>query len=149
MAWGRKSKPETTVAGVPQADPASQAALDPSVEIELDEEEAAGNPGYTYIGDGMEIKGSVSTASSLAVAGFIEGDVNSAGNVQVYADAVIQGSVSAQGVTVAGTIEGNVTASGRLHIGKTGKVTGDVEVKALQVEEGGALLGRCKMTGGA
>jgi cytoskeletal protein CcmA (bactofilin family) len=99
----------------------------------------------TYIGDGMEVKGSISTGSSVIVAGFVEGDVNSAARVDVFPDAVVQGSVTGQTVNVAGTIEGDVNASGRLHISSTGKVQGDVEVKSLHVEEGGAFLGRCKM----
>lgn len=161
--WGKKREEEQP----PQAAPVpgqAPASIDPSVEIDLDEDDVeaeASSPGTstpaatsspampasneTFIGDGMEIKGSVSTASGLVVAGFIEGDVNSGGHVEIWPDAIIQGSVSAQSVNVAGKVEGNVTTSGRLQITASGQVRGDVEVKSLQVEEGGGLLGRCKM----
>lgn len=163
--WGKKREEELP----PQAAPVpgqAPASIDPSVEIDLDEDDdaatsqpsassgpapaATSSPAMpasnvTFIGDGMEIKGSVSTASGLVVAGFIEGDVNSGGHVEIWPDAIIQGSVSAQSVNVAGKVEGNVTTSGRLQIAASGQVHGDVEVKSLQVEEGGGLLGRCKM----
>jgi cytoskeletal protein CcmA (bactofilin family) len=146
MAWGRKSR---------ESKPVESSALPPGVEepepelaIEVEEAEVpstSSSKSMTFVGDGMEIKGTVATASSLIVAGFIEGDVNSAGHVEVRREAVIQGTVAAQTLTVHGAVEGNVTASGRLHIASTGKVDGDVQVAALQVDEGGSLLGRCKM----
>lgn len=153
--WGKKREDEKPPPPVAQS-PAPIPGVDPSVEIEVDDDDppsaasakprlSARQDSVTFIGDGMEIKGSVSTASGLVVAGFIEGDINSGGHVDIWPDASVEGSVSAQSVNVNGQIKGNVTVAGRLHINEKGKVHGDVEVKSLQVEEGGALLGRCKM----
>ena len=149
-SWGRKNKLNSgpSAGAIPQSQ-----TPDPSVEIEIGDVDASGPMAAaapaagtrTYIGDGMEIKGSISTGSSLVIAGFVEGDVNSAAQVEIVSDAVVQGTVTAQVVNVAGTIEGNVNASGRLHIAATGTVDGDVEVKSLKIEEGGSLSGRCKM----
>lgn len=100
----------------------------------------------TTIGEGMEIDGSVTSASDLDVYGVIEGDVNSSGHVQVHPRAIVKGMISAQSVNVEGSIEGDVSTRGKLYIGAEGRVEGDVRVKSLNVEEGGSLLGRCMMT---
>lgn len=98
-----------------------------------------------YITEDTTIRGSVTTASSLTVAGAIEGDINAGGEVSILEDAMVKGDVSGPNVSVAGKVEGRISASGRLVIGAAGEVRGDISVRALLIEEGGTLEGQCSM----
>ncbi|HWB78997.1 MAG TPA: polymer-forming cytoskeletal protein [Nannocystaceae bacterium] len=98
-----------------------------------------------YIAEDTTIKGSITTASSLTVAGAIEGDINAGGDVTILPDANVRGDVSGPTVTISGKVEGRVSASGRLLITSKGHVHGDIAVRALLIEEGGTLQGQCSM----
>jgi cytoskeletal protein CcmA (bactofilin family) len=100
---------------------------------------------HNYITEDTTIKGSITTASSLTIAGAIEGDVNAGGEIVILGDAVIKGDVSGPNVTVQGQVEGRINASGRLLITSSGQVHGDIAVRSLLIEEGGTLQGECHM----
>jgi cytoskeletal protein CcmA (bactofilin family) len=98
-----------------------------------------------FITEDTTIKGNITTASSLTVAGAVEGDINAGGEVDVRPDAVVKGDLSGPNVKIDGTVEGRITASGKLVIGSKGKVHGDISVRSLLIEEGGTLEGQCHM----
>jgi cytoskeletal protein CcmA (bactofilin family) len=98
-----------------------------------------------FITEDTTIKGSITTASSLTVAGAIEGDINAGGEIAVLEDAVIKGDVSGPNIKIDGKVEGRISASGRLVIAASGKVYGDISVRSLLIEEGGTLEGQCHM----
>ena len=98
-----------------------------------------------FITDDTTIKGNITTASSLTIAGVVEGDINAGGEVVVLDDAVVKGDVSGPDVRIAGRVEGRISASGRLLITSVGQVVGDIAVRALLIEDGGTLQGQCKM----
>ena len=99
-----------------------------------------------FITEDTTITGELTTASSLTIAGEINGSITAGGEVQVLPDALIKGDVSGSAVFVGGRVEGSVSTSGKLIIGGTGQVIGDVNVRALFIEDGGTLDGRCSMT---
>lgn len=98
-----------------------------------------------FISEDTTIKGSITTASTLTVAGAIEGDINAGGDVNVLADATVKGDISGPAVTISGRVEGRINASGRLLITAKGLVQGDISVRSLLIEEGGTLQGQCNM----
>jgi cytoskeletal protein CcmA (bactofilin family) len=98
-----------------------------------------------FITEDTTIKGTVTTASSLTVAGAIEGDVNAGGDIEILEDAMVKGDLSGPNVKIDGSVEGRITASGRLVIGASGRVLGDISVRSLLIEEGGTLEGQCHM----
>jgi cytoskeletal protein CcmA (bactofilin family) len=104
------------------------------------------NP-QNYITEDTTIKGSITTASSLTIAGAIEGDVNAGGEITVLDDALVKGDISGPNVKILGKVEGRVSATGRLEISASGQVIGDISVRALHIEEGGTLQGECNMGG--
>ncbi len=104
------------------------------------------NP-QNYITEDTTIKGNITTASSLTVAGAVEGDINAGGEITVLDDALVKGDVSGPNVRIQGKVEGRVTATGRLVISTEGSVVGDISVRSLLIEEGGTLQGECKMGG--
>lgn len=106
------------------------------------------NP-QNYITEDTTIKGTITTASSLTIAGAIEGDVNAGGEIIVLDDALVKGDVSGPNVKIQGKVEGRVSATGRLVISSSGQVIGDISVRSLLIEEGGTLQGECNMGSGS
>jgi len=102
-----------------------------------------------FITDDTTVKGNITTASSLTIAGAVEGNVNAGGDIVVLEDAQIKGDVSGPSVRIQGRVEGRVNATGRLVIAGSGTVIGDISVRALLIEEGGTLQGQCNMGTGA
>ncbi|MEM6991587.1 MAG: polymer-forming cytoskeletal protein [Myxococcota bacterium] len=102
-----------------------------------------------FITEDTTIRGSITTASSLTVAGAVEGDINAGGEVSVLEEALVKGDISGPSVSIAGKVEGRISASGRLVIGAAGEVRGDISVRSLLIEEGGTLEGQCSMGGKA
>lgn len=100
-----------------------------------------------YITEDTTIRGDITTASSLTVAGAVEGDINAGGDITVVDDGIVKGDLSGPNVMIAGKVEGKITASGRLVIGASGVVHGDIAVRSLLIEEGGTLEGQCSMGG--
>jgi len=100
-----------------------------------------------FITDDTSVKGNITTAGSLTIAGAVEGNVSAAGEVAILADAVIKGDVSGPDIRVQGRVEGRINATGRLVITSTGTVCGDISVRALLIEDGGTLQGMCSMGG--
>lgn len=98
-----------------------------------------------FITDDTSIKGNITTASSLTIAGAIEGNVNAGGEVLVLPDAVVHGDVSGPAIRIEGKVEGRITTTGRLVISGAGVVLGDISVLSLLIEEGGTLQGQCSM----
>src|SRR5690606_28588241 len=95
--------------------------------------------------DDTTVKGNITTAGSLTIAGAVEGNVSAAGEIVILEDAVIKGDVSGPDVRIQGKVEGSVHATGRLVITSRGTVSGDINVRALLIEEGGTLQGQCSM----
>jgi len=118
-----------------------QAQPDPTPEPEP-------GPALNVIGPDTKIGGSLSTQSAVLVLGEIEGNVGAV-SVTVDEDGVIRGDVTTkEDAIVRGKIFGNMIVDGKLTIMPTGRVTGGVKARAIAIEEGGELHGRCSMTGG-
>ncbi len=99
----------------------------------------------TSITDDTTIEGNLTTASTLAIGGEVRGNVTAGGAITLMPDGVINGDVSGSDVTVHGSVDGRITATGKLVLSRTAVVRGDVTCRALQIDEGGTLLGRCDM----
>ena len=100
-----------------------------------------------FITEDTTVRGDITTASSLTVAGAVEGDINAGGDITVVEDGIVKGDLSGPNVMIAGSVQGKITASGRLVIGAAGVVHGDIAVRSLLIEEGGTLEGQCSMGG--
>jgi cytoskeletal protein CcmA (bactofilin family) len=168
MSWFRK-RPDPPPTRVPIPAERPRAALpaaqrppaEPSLEIDLDAPDDSGvGTQRTVIAIDTTVKGHVTTASDLFVAGQIDGDVESgaavhvanegivAGDitalrVRVDAGAGVDGEINASDIYIEGRVRGNVAAGGRLELGGSADVIGDVRARTLHVEEGATLQGRC------
>lgn len=162
MAWFRKRSEPARVSRTPVAAlPAGHDHGEPSLEILVDALEAVEVPSSrTVIAVDTTVKGHVTTASDLVIAGQVDGDIESGAAVHVASEGVIagditalrvhidagagvDGEINANDVHIDGRVRGNVAAHGRLALGERAEVIGDVKARTLQVEEGATLQGRC------
>lgn len=174
MSWFRKRDsdpapvPTPARAQLPAARPAADVPAastsspgDPSLEIEVEPADSfGGEPSRTVIANDTTVRGHVTTASDLFVAGQIDGDIESGATVHVANEGAIAGDVTAirvridvgggvegeiraNEIHIDGRVRGNVAAAGRLELGESAEVVGDVRARTLFVEEGATLQGRC------
>ena len=94
----------------------------------------------------VTIDGNIFTASSIYLAGKLNGELRSEGDVYIDADGFVTGNVYAKNVYLAGTVEGGIETSGYLKIAEAGKLYGDIRVFRLITDEGAIFDGRCTMT---
>jgi DNA-directed RNA polymerase subunit RPC12/RpoP len=72
-------------------------------------------------------------------------DFVTVGDVAVEKTGTLSAPARVKDMTVKGKVWGNVTARGRVYIKKTGLIKGDVVSPALVVDEGGVLVGHCRI----
>ncbi|MDD3853109.1 MAG: polymer-forming cytoskeletal protein [Syntrophomonadaceae bacterium] len=99
----------------------------------------------SVISETVEVKGDITSQSSLRLDGKVEGRLQIKGDLIVGEKGYIKGEVRVTNLMLAGKIEGNAAAIGRLEITATGKMYGDVTCNLLTIEEGGQLDGTSKM----
>ncbi len=100
----------------------------------------------TIIADDVEINGSIKCAGGIKLAGKVNGDVTTTGDLSVEKGAAIKGNVVAASVVVHGMIKGNVMAKERIELKGSARVSGDIKARRLVVEEGVSLVGKSEIT---
>jgi cytoskeletal protein CcmA (bactofilin family) len=89
--------------------------------------------------------GSLTFDGDLTVAGKMEGELRTTGDIAVENGSSVKASIEGNNVTVQGTVHGNVSARGRLSLSGSGSLHGDVRVSKLTVEDGATLNGNVQM----
>ena len=134
----------------PESGPAAlEAAPDPDPELELEEPELEllveeVTEFASTIGEDMRVGGPITTCCGLHIAGEVAGNVVCGGALLIAVGGEVRGNVDGEeDVVVRGLVRGDMTVNGTLTIAATGRVIGNVNAKAIAVEEGGELCGRC------
>lgn len=97
-------------------------------------------------GQSVCIKGTISAAENLEIAGQVEGTIEVHDHVLTIApEAKVFASVSAKAVSVAGALTGEVRATDRIEVRRNGSVEGDVSAPRVAMEEGAVFHGRIDM----
>lgn len=97
-------------------------------------------------GQSIVIKGEVTGAEDLVVAGRVEGKINLEGCVlTLAAGSEVVGEVSAGTVIVSGHVEGTLLATKRLEARATAVIEGDVTTPVLLVQEGATVCAQIDM----
>lgn len=100
----------------------------------------------TLIGQGAEIKGTISTKGTLRIDGSIDGGIANAEAVIIGEDGKVKGDINAQTVVVGGKITGNIIASTNIEMLPHSQVKGDISAPQLFIAEGAIFEGNCVMT---
>ncbi|MBE3589202.1 MAG: polymer-forming cytoskeletal protein [Firmicutes bacterium] len=106
----------------------------------------------TIVGAGAEIRGTVACPGRglMRIEGRVEGEVVSAGHVEVAESGEVAGVIRAHDLTVSGVVRGDVHVSGRLELRATARLFGQhIRMRSLVVAEGAVFQGRCEIVRGA
>lgn len=104
--------------------------------------------GVTVVGPGAEIRGTLASPGRglLRIEGRVQGEVHSAGPVEVTETGEVTGSIQARDLTVAGVVRGDVNVSGRLELRATARLFGEhIRMRSLVVAEGALFQGQCEI----
>ncbi len=97
-------------------------------------------------GQSIVIKGEISGAEDLVVAGRVEGKIRLDGcSLTLAPGSQVVGEIEAGTIIVSGTIEGTVVASKRLEARATALIEGDLSTPVLLVAEGAQISATVEM----
>jgi cytoskeletal protein CcmA (bactofilin family) len=99
------------------------------------------------IGPKTSFQGHLKAEGNVRVDGYLEGSVETKGNVIIGEGAKVSADIIASNVQVWGAVKGNISAVGRLEILPSGRVWGDIKVTSLLIDEGGLFRGKSVMAG--
>ena len=107
------------------------------------ESKVLNHSGRSYIGETLQIEGDLRSAGSLDIAGLINGNVF-VSEMTIRETGSVRGSLEASSVEINGHLEGKVTADSVI-IGKNAVIKGDIFFrKTLKTEEGADIDGYIK-----
>jgi cytoskeletal protein CcmA (bactofilin family) len=109
----------------------------------------SGGKGTTYLGQKLQIKGTVSGDGNVIILGELEGKFDLKGELTIAEPASVLGEIKAGLISVKGKAEGTVVAHDKLHLEPSAKVTGKVHAKTISMLEGAQLDGEMAMSSSA
>ena len=113
--------------------------------LRTSEEEKISYSGRSHIGETLQLEGDIRTAGAIDVAGLINGNVF-VSEMVVTETGSIRGAIEASRIEINGHIEGKISAD-VIIIGKTAVIKGDIFFKStLKTEEGADIDGYIKRT---
>jgi cytoskeletal protein CcmA (bactofilin family) len=102
----------------------------------------------TYLGSGVDLKGTVVLRGTIRVDCRIEGDIYAMGTLEVGEQGVIEGTVHTRILFNSGTIQGTIVATEKICLLKLGRLIGEVHTPLFTVEEGARFQGISHMAVG-
>ena len=107
------------------------------------EENKINHSGRSHVGETMQIEGDLRTAGSIDIAGLINGNIF-VSEMTITETGSIRGSIEATSIEINGHVEGKISAD-TVIVGKTAVIKGDVFFKnTLKTEEGADIDGYIK-----
>ncbi len=91
------------------------------------------------------IKGDVLSEEDILVHGFVEGTIETSGDVIVGPEGKVFANIRATNVTISGKVVGNVSASSKVNIAPTGLLQGNIRAPRLSIAEAALFRGSIDM----
>lgn len=102
--------------------------------------------GVTIITSGCSFNGKLYCRGSSRIAGSIEGEIVSEGNLIIEDEAVINANINADEVILHGKVTGAVNAKKRIELTETAEFSGDISTPSIIIKEGALFNGTATMT---
>jgi len=100
---------------------------------------------YTFLGKGVDFKGTAQFEGTVRVDGRFEGEMHTDDTLIIGEHAIIKGNISGNVVVSGGKVQGNITAFQRVQLFKPAVVIGDIRTPNFSMEEGVSFQGMCDM----
>ena len=99
--------------------------------------------GTAHIGPTISIKGEVTSAEPLTIAGHVDGSVEVVGYVlTILESGRATASLLANTIVVSGAVHGSLRANEKIVVGETAVIEGDLAAPALSLADGAKVQGR-------
>ena len=109
------------------------------------EEKKLNHSGRSHVGETMQVEGDIRSAGSLDVAGLVNGSIF-VSDMTVTETGSVRGSIESANVEIKGHVQGKISADVVI-IGKNAVIKGDIFLKnTLRTEEGADIDGYIKRT---
>ncbi|MCL2646394.1 MAG: polymer-forming cytoskeletal protein [Phycisphaerales bacterium] len=102
----------------------------------------APTPQATVIAAHTFIKGEVQCSGPATITGRVEGAVTAQDQLDISAEAYIEGDVQGAVIEINGSIKGNILATRSCRLGPTAKVAGELRAANLSIAEGACFVGQ-------
>jgi len=100
---------------------------------------------YTFLGKGVDFKGTAHFDGTVRVDGHFEGEITTGDTLIIGEHAVIKGTIIGGVIVCGGKVEGNITATKKVQLLKPAVLIGDVHAPSFSMEEGVLFHGLCDM----
>jgi cytoskeletal protein CcmA (bactofilin family) len=100
----------------------------------------------TVVGASVTLRGELTSAGNIQIDGEVTGNVTAQGDVTVGRTGRIKGDISGLNIQISGQVHGKVQAEDKFELRYSGRLKGDVSCQAIEVHEGGYLLGKVVMS---
>lgn len=95
--------------------------------------------------EGSKIIGDLFADQNLRIDGEIKGNVSTSSKVVIGEKGKITGNLICLEADIEGTVEGTISVEGLLILRKSSLINGDIYTYRIQIDEGAAFNGQCKM----
>ncbi len=100
----------------------------------------------TIVGEGTEIKGTITSTGVVRIDGRLEGSIDHSGDLIVGPKGNVIANVRAKGLAVAGEVRGQIEVETKLELLPGSRLYGDIQCGHLVVHEGAMFHGRSLMS---
>ena len=94
----------------------------------------------SFIANDCELSGNIKVNGDLLIAGKVDGEIRSTGNVTIETTGIVTGGVVCVDASVSGLMTGNINCE-KITITNTGTFDGEVYSKRMEILENGQFLG--------
>lgn len=137
--------PAPAAAPAPVAMPEPPAAPVPQKPVLVTQRVVPQQTGQTLIGSTVMIKGDITANESVLVDGFIEGSMETTGDVHVGLQGKVYASVRADNIKISGKVVGNITATNKVELDPTAVLEGNIRSPRLSISESALFRGSIDM----
>ena len=102
----------------------------------------------TVIGSSSFVRGRITGAGDVEIAGRVEGDVACSGDVLVESGGLVAANIAARRIVVRGAVKGDLTAEDAVILEAGARVVGDLRAPRIAIAQGGMVRGHVQ-TGSA
>lgn len=96
----------------------------------------------TVIGPDAKFEGKLSFEKGLRLQGQLNGEISTAGKLQVTKEAQMDANVDASAIIIEGKVKGNLSATDRIELKSSARYEGNLTASKLVVEEGAVFVGQ-------
>ena len=107
--------------------------------------EAQASEPVCSIGEGIQIRGTLTGAGELVVRGRIEGQITLDSHLTVEQSGLVIANVSATSITLNGTMQGDIETADIVSVTQSATMQGDIRAQEVEIADGATFRGRLEM----